>query len=68
MSQSDALAALSALAHEHRLGVFRMLIRMSPEGLTAGDIAARMQQLETRMSQKRPDPLKYCSATCTLLC
>ena len=31
-------------------------------------IAARMQQLETRMSQKRPDLLKYCSATCTLLC
>ena len=43
MSQSDALTALSALAHEHRLGVFRMLIRVSPEGLTAGDIAAKMQ-------------------------
>ena len=31
-------------------------------------IAARMQQLETRMSQKRPERLKYCSATCTLVC
>ncbi len=43
MSESDALAALSALAHEHRLRVFRLLVRHSPEGLAAGDIAAHMQ-------------------------
>ena len=43
MSDSSALAALSALAHEHRLRVFRLLVRHSPEGLAAGDIAAHMQ-------------------------
>lgn len=43
MSDSNALAALSALGHEHRLRVFRLLVRHSPEGLAAGDIAAHMQ-------------------------
>ncbi len=43
MSDADALAALSALAHEHRLRVFRLLVRHSPEGLAAGDIAAHMR-------------------------
>jgi DNA-binding transcriptional ArsR family regulator len=43
MSDSNALKALSALAHEHRLRVFRLLVRRSPEGLAAGDIAQHMQ-------------------------
>ncbi len=43
MIDSRALAALSALAHEYRLRVFRLLVRHSPEGLAAGDIAAHMQ-------------------------
>ncbi len=43
MHESNALSALSALAHEHRLRVFRLLVRHSPEGLAAGDIAAHMQ-------------------------
>jgi ArsR family transcriptional regulator, arsenate/arsenite/antimonite-responsive transcriptional repressor len=43
MSESNALAALSALGHEHRLRVFRLLMRHSSEGLAAGDIAAHMQ-------------------------
>jgi ArsR family transcriptional regulator, arsenate/arsenite/antimonite-responsive transcriptional repressor len=43
MYESNALAASSALAHEHRLRVFRLLVSRSPEGLTAGDIAAHMQ-------------------------
>lgn len=43
MLESDALAALCALGHEHRLRVFRLLMRHSPEGLAAGDIAAHMQ-------------------------
>ena len=43
MIDSNALAALSALAHEYRLRVFRLLVRHSPEGLAAGDIAAHMQ-------------------------
>ncbi len=43
MTDANALAALSALAHEHRLQVFRLLVRHSPEGLAAGDIAAHLQ-------------------------
>ncbi len=43
MSESNSLIALSALAHEHRLRVFRLLVRHSPRGLAAGDIAAHMQ-------------------------
>ena len=39
MPESNALEALSALAHEHRLGVFRLLVRHSPEGLAAGQKA-----------------------------
>lgn len=34
-----AVRALSALAHESRLGVFRLLIQQGPEGLPAGVIA-----------------------------
>lgn len=37
-----ALAALSALAQEHRLAVFRLLVQVGPEGLAAGDIAERL--------------------------
>jgi DNA-binding transcriptional ArsR family regulator len=43
MIDSHALVALGALAHEYRLRVFRLLVRHSPEGLAAGDIAAHMQ-------------------------
>ena len=50
MSDSDVLKALSALAHEHRLGVFRLLVRRSPEGLAAGDIAERMQLAPSSLS------------------
>lgn len=39
MNKDAALQALSALAHEHRLAVFRLLIQAGPEGLPAGAIA-----------------------------
>ncbi len=34
-----ALGAFSALAHEHRLEIFRLLVQAGPEGLSAGNIA-----------------------------
>lgn len=37
-----ALAALSALAQESRLAVFRLLVEHAPEGLPAGSIAERV--------------------------
>jgi ArsR family transcriptional regulator len=36
------IEALGALAHEHRLAVFRLLIERGPEGLPAGRIAERV--------------------------
>lgn len=40
MDTGDCVAALAALAHEHRLRVFRLLVRIGPGGLAAGEIAA----------------------------
>lgn len=42
MEMKNAVAALSALAHEGRLTVFRMLVQKGPEGIPAGEIARRM--------------------------
>jgi ArsR family transcriptional regulator, arsenate/arsenite/antimonite-responsive transcriptional repressor len=39
---SRMLAALASLAQENRLAVFRLLVEHSPDGLTAGAIAARL--------------------------
>lgn len=39
MEKRDALTALSALAHETRLDLFRALVRAGPEGLAAGLLA-----------------------------
>jgi DNA-binding transcriptional ArsR family regulator len=36
---SWTVAALSALAHEHRLAAFRLLVEAGPAGLNAGDLA-----------------------------
>ena len=39
MENAEAITALSALAHEHRLRMFRLLMRRGPSGLAAGEIA-----------------------------
>ena len=39
MEKIDAVAALSALAQDSRLDVFRLLVEAGPEGLSAGEIA-----------------------------
>jgi ArsR family transcriptional regulator, arsenate/arsenite/antimonite-responsive transcriptional repressor len=39
MEKIDAVAALSALAQDNRLEVFRLLVEAGPEGLSAGEIA-----------------------------
>lgn len=39
MIDQDAISALSALAQEHRLNVFRLLMAQGPQGLPAGEIA-----------------------------
>ena len=42
MDTPFAVRALSALAHESRLTVFRLLVEAGPEGLAAGIIAKRL--------------------------
>ena len=38
METEHAIAALGALAHEHRLAIYRLLVERGPEGLAAGAI------------------------------
>lgn len=45
-----AVDALGALAHETRLGVFRMLVQAGAQGLVAGEIAERSQVPPSTMS------------------
>lgn len=42
MESETAVKILSALAQESRLAVFRLLVRVGPEGLPAGQIAERL--------------------------
>ena len=42
MKSPDAVAALSALANEHRLALFRLLVQAGNDGLPAGAIAAAL--------------------------
>ena len=43
MESFAAAAALGALAHEGRLEMYRLLVAAGPDGLTVGDIAARLK-------------------------
>jgi ArsR family transcriptional regulator len=43
MNPTEAVEALAALAHEHRLAVYRMLVERGPDGLAAGAIAERLE-------------------------
>jgi DNA-binding transcriptional ArsR family regulator len=42
MKAPDAVTALSALAQEHRLALFRLLVQAGPEGMPAGALAERL--------------------------
>lgn len=42
LRSADVIAALSALAQEHRLAAFRLLVEAGPDGLSAGDLADRL--------------------------
>lgn len=42
MEKSDAVAALAALAQDHRLDVFRLLVQAGPDGMPAGEVAAAL--------------------------
>ncbi len=38
MQTKHAVESLGALAHEHRLGIYRLLVEQGPDGLSAGAI------------------------------
>lgn len=42
MKLDAAVSALSALAQEHRLEIFRLLVRTGADGLAVGDIADKL--------------------------
>lgn len=42
MDERKVIASLAALAHEHRLRIFRLLVKQGPSGMPAGEIADRV--------------------------
>lgn len=50
MNQSKALEALSAMAHETRLDILRMLVRQGAEGMAAGQIGVQVAAPASRLS------------------
>jgi ArsR family transcriptional regulator, arsenate/arsenite/antimonite-responsive transcriptional repressor len=43
MKQSNAVAALAALAQDNRLDVFRLLVEVGREGMPAGEVAQALK-------------------------
>ncbi|WP_164117466.1 metalloregulator ArsR/SmtB family transcription factor [Sphingorhabdus sp. Alg239-R122] len=43
MNETGAVSALSSLAQEHRLKIFRLLVQAGPDGSYAGAIADRLK-------------------------
>jgi DNA-binding transcriptional ArsR family regulator len=42
MKHARAVAFLAALAHQHRLAIFRLLVKRGPSGIPAGEIADKV--------------------------
>lgn len=50
METKQALLALTALSHETRLTIFRSLIAEGPNGMSAGDLARRLDVIPPTLS------------------
>ena len=50
MKAKDVIEALGALAHEHRLAIFRLLVERGPAGLPAGRIAERVRLVPSSLT------------------
>ena len=50
MEITDAVPTLSALAHDGRLAIFRLLVKAGPKGVAAGDIARKLKTAANTMS------------------
>ncbi|RYF92872.1 MAG: transcriptional regulator [Caulobacteraceae bacterium] len=50
MDRQAVVASLSALAHEGRLDIFRLLVKAGPQGTPAGEIARRLAVMPNALS------------------
>ena len=50
MDNIEALTAFNALSQDTRLEVFRFLIQVGPEGITAGEISDQLDVIQNTMS------------------
>src|SRR5882757_8779806 len=50
MKTPAVISALGALAHEHRLAIYRLLVERGPEGLLAGAIGQRVGLLPSSLT------------------
>jgi DNA-binding transcriptional ArsR family regulator len=50
MKTPEVIGALSALAHEHRLRIYRLLVEQGPDGLSAGRIGERIGLLPSSLT------------------
>jgi ArsR family transcriptional regulator, arsenate/arsenite/antimonite-responsive transcriptional repressor len=50
METTLAASGLSALGHEGRLAIFRLLVKAGPQGVAAGEIARRLDSLPNTLS------------------
>ncbi|WP_296000875.1 helix-turn-helix transcriptional regulator [Rugamonas sp.] len=50
MDTKEVLAALSAIAQESRLGIFRLLVQLGPEGMAATKIAEQLDIAPSSLS------------------
>src|ERR1700730_6984059 len=50
MKTPDVIEALSALANEHRLAIYRLLVERGPEALAAGAIGERVGLLPSSLT------------------
>src|ERR1700760_2358121 len=46
----DVVVALGALAHEHRLAIFRLLVERGPAGLAAGHVGTRLKLVPSSLT------------------
>ena len=50
MDTNQVIDALGALAHEHRLRAYRLLVEEGPDGLNAGTIAERLDMAPSSLT------------------
>lgn len=50
MKKNTAVIAFAALGHDIRLAIYRLLVKAGPDGMSAGDIAARLRLQPSRLN------------------